>query len=323
MSVKSGVICLAVYQPDEMLLRRQIDSLRNQSLSTWTCLVGIDGSNFATEAIVETAVAGDDRFKIYASKTRLGFYRNFERLLADVPRNADWVALCDQDDRWYPEKLERLVARLPQATLVSGQARLVHVSTRTGLETDLKAVTSRTFYGLGELVLDNAVSGALAVFRTELLEVALPFPGPTDVAYHDHWLGICAALLDGILFLEVPVQDYVQHEQNVVGEEDNATFRRFSRLLARAKTQNVITYMVAHRWGWRVNMGRSALIQCRHIRTEDRQILEAFAKNRFNLPLLRLACRSIRDGNQSRLRVLALLCASVFAPLVDRRRDDR
>ena len=43
---------------------------------------------------------------------RLGPARSYSRLLERaLDEGADWVALCDQDDWWLPQKLERLVER--------------------------------------------------------------------------------------------------------------------------------------------------------------------------------------------------------------------
>jgi hypothetical protein len=56
---------------------------------------------------------------------RLGFYRNFERILAAVDPSADWIALADQDDHWYPGKLETMAPALESHALVAGQARLL------------------------------------------------------------------------------------------------------------------------------------------------------------------------------------------------------
>ena len=61
-------------------------------------------------------MAGDERFVLSRSPRRLGFYRNFERALALVPRDADYVALADQDDAWHPDKLERLLAGIGRRT---------------------------------------------------------------------------------------------------------------------------------------------------------------------------------------------------------------
>ena len=110
---------------------------------------------------------GDDpRFEVVGWDDNLGFYLNFERLLAAVPDDVAWVALSDQDDRWYPDKLERLVPLLDDATLATGQARVVSWP-------DGRVVLDRTAAGSCRRrtsSFENQVSGALCVFRRELLD---------------------------------------------------------------------------------------------------------------------------------------------------------
>src|SRR5690349_14521414 len=100
---------MAVYKPDPILLRRQVESLQRQTLTDWNCLVGIDGMDAGAFSALKQVVQDDNRFQIVEYETRVGFYHNFERVLAQVPRHAAWVALSDQDDVWHPEKLEKLV----------------------------------------------------------------------------------------------------------------------------------------------------------------------------------------------------------------------
>ncbi|KGN40865.1 hypothetical protein N801_10790 [Knoellia aerolata DSM 18566] len=145
----------------------------------------------------------------------LGFYLNFERLLWAVPEDAEWIALSDQDDRWLPDKLEKLVPLLRTVSLATGQARVVSwPDGRVLLEsTDRKVVPPE------DLLFQNQVTGALSVFRRDLLDVALPFPRlHTVTQLHDHWLGICAGAVGGYAVRDEVVQDYVQHVGNIVGE---------------------------------------------------------------------------------------------------------
>ena len=61
----------------------------------------------------------------------MGFYRNFERALGMVPAEAELIALSDQDDRWYPDKLSSLRAALGGSRLAYSDARLVDREGRT------------------------------------------------------------------------------------------------------------------------------------------------------------------------------------------------
>lgn len=323
MLTRSGVICLAVYRPDPTLLEAQIGSLQSQTVGNWACIVGVDGGDPETVGLLRRVIRNDRRFIVHAFGNRVGFYRNFERILQLVTGDAAWVALSDQDDFWYPEKLEILLGHLEDVSLVSGQARVVQADHDPSSPVSTR-VTSRAVSNAGELLLDNAVSGALTVFRTELLRFALPFPPQTDVAYHDHWIGLCAFLQKGIYFTPTVVQDYVQHGANVIGEERTGRMGgRFAALAARGAGAGAwAEYLVTHRWRWRVSMSRVALIRMNDIRAHDAQVLRAFAINRFSSKLLRTCLSALMRGRVSKLRVASIIFASMLAPIIAEEADD-
>jgi glycosyl transferase family 2 len=99
-------ICMASYEPPMDLFRRQLESIRSQTHRNWVCVISDDCSSPKSFATIQREVGDDPRFVVSRSPRRLGFYLNFERALTLSARNADYIALADQDDRWYPEKLE-------------------------------------------------------------------------------------------------------------------------------------------------------------------------------------------------------------------------
>ena len=209
-----GVIALAAYQPDWNLFRRQLHSIRDQSHDDFECYISADGGQDDIAKFVDKTVEGDKRFRVIGFDDRLGFYGNFERVLKHVPAEAEWIALSDQDDYWYPQKLECLLPYLAQYSLATGQARVV---TETGIV--LAESTNRSNVPPTHLLLDNQITGGLSVFRGELLDTVLPFPRLSNPSEnHDHWIGLCAAVADGAYIAEEIVQDYIQHGGNVLGE---------------------------------------------------------------------------------------------------------
>jgi hypothetical protein len=249
-----GEIGLAVFRPDEELLRIQVNSIVAQTLQSWTCHVAIDGSDPRAAAALSDLVKGDKRFVVHAFDDNVGFYRNFERLVGLFGANAAWVALCDQDDYWYPEKLQKLVEVLQTrgSAAVSGQARVVSDDRSS------PSYTRRSSTEIGSLMFDNQVTGSMTVFRKTALDLALPFPDPTDAAYHDHWLGVLAKTQGEITFLDACLQDYVQHGGNVLGEEGGHQARRLKSLFGAGKSSGgVFRHLASQRWGWRVRMART------------------------------------------------------------------
>ena len=118
-------ICMATYEPPDDLLRIQLESIREQTHENWVCVISDDHSSEGSVDRLRELTGGDSRFVVSRSPERLGFYRNFERALAMAPAEAEFVTLCDQDDRWHPDKLERLIGGIGGAQLAYSDARIV------------------------------------------------------------------------------------------------------------------------------------------------------------------------------------------------------
>ncbi len=209
-------ICLATFNPPEDLLRRQLDSIREQTHENWICLISDDCSRPEGQRVLDDAIGGDGRFVVSRSPRRLGFYANFERALTMVPGGAALVALSDQDDAWHPDKLSSLIAALGDAQLVYSDARVV---SRAGeLISDTWWARRRNNHAdLLSLLMANAVTGAASLFRSELLDYALPFPPAQFAHFHDHWLGLVALAVGSISYVDRPLYDYVQHGDASLG----------------------------------------------------------------------------------------------------------
>jgi glycosyltransferase involved in cell wall biosynthesis len=209
-------ICMATYNPPADLLRRQLDSIREQTHSNWICLISDDCSDPRSLEALAKEIEGDPRFVLAPNDGHLGFYGNFERALAMAPSSADFVTLCDQDDRWRPEKLERLLEGIGGAQLVYSDARVV--SPDGGLIHGSYWSERRNNYkNFGSLLLANSVTGAASLFPRELLDDVLPFPPALAQPFHDHWLAIVALARGEIAYIDEPLYDYVQRPDAVIG----------------------------------------------------------------------------------------------------------
>lgn len=216
------VICMATYNPPPTLFAAQIDSLLAQTHTNWICIISDDGTANEDYDRLRYRLGADPRFHIVQNRERLNFYRNFEQCLRLVPSDADFVALCDQDDVWQPGKLAALLAGFDgQTRLVYSDARIVNAD---------GAVRSETFWvgrrnnytDLATLMVANTVTGAACMIRADLLDDILPFPEPVGPMFHDHWIGLMALFTGRIGYIDQPLYDYVQHADGVIGHNYNA-----------------------------------------------------------------------------------------------------
>ena len=228
----------------ERFVAEQIDSILAQTLLPDEIVLSDDASTDATVAIVEDAVARFSAehpeqtlaFRVFRNPVALGVVRNFEQAVTAAA--GDFVVLCDQDDRWAPDRIARALtgfAERPDRLLIHADANLVDSDGNPLGDTLFRAlgVTPRereliaSGRALAALLGRNLVTGATTMFRGGLLERALPFPSSW---VHDEWLAVIAAATGRIDFLSEQLIDYRQHDGNAIGAGRIGLSGRLDRL---------------------------------------------------------------------------------------------
>jgi hypothetical protein len=140
--------------------------------------------------------------------------------LMRVPNNADFVALSDQDDDWYPDKLESCLNAFNENTqLVYCNMQIVNEQGEVLADTYWKN-RRNNYQDAHVLFLANTVTGAASVFRRELLDDILPFPQPVGQVFHDHWIACVARCRGELGYVNRPLYDYYQYGTSVIGHCD-------------------------------------------------------------------------------------------------------
>jgi hypothetical protein len=207
-----------VFAPQPEHLIAQLVSIRNQTLSDFTCIVAFDGfpDRHLEERVAEMSF--DERFALIRFEQRLGLYRHIERLLYQFGYETEFLAFADQDDVWDIDRLDVQVKTLnsSQAVLVSDNARLVDFELKDlglSLFDTLRISEESLKFGF----MTPFATGAGTIYRASALMRALPFPKNFGSALHDHWLG-CIGLATGRCVLNHnPSWSYRQHKANQIG----------------------------------------------------------------------------------------------------------
>lgn len=101
-------VLLATYNGAKYL-EKQLNSLIEQTYEDVSIIIRDDGSSDGTLDIIEKYKERYcDRIQVIYDNENLGYPDCFWRLLSKAPE-ADYYSFCDQDDIWYPEKLNRAV----------------------------------------------------------------------------------------------------------------------------------------------------------------------------------------------------------------------
>jgi glycosyltransferase involved in cell wall biosynthesis len=202
-------VALCTYNGSQFLAE-QLTSVIEQTYRNVEIIIVDDCSTDESVEISKRFAARDSRIRVVRNSKNLGFKANFE--FAMTLCSGDFIAPCDQDDIWEPEKIARLVEVIGQRGLSYCDSALVDAQgTPTGVRMS-SIVHMATTDDPVPFAFGNCVSGHAMLFRRELLQLALPIP---EEFFHDWWIAAVAAARGGIAFHRESLVLYRQHGSNV------------------------------------------------------------------------------------------------------------
>lgn len=227
-------VALCTYN-GERFLPQQLASIQQQTRLPDEVVVCDDQSTDRTVEMVR-AFAGSVSFpvRIFVNERNLGSAANFARAIGLCEGNL--IALSDQDDIWYPIRLERSEQEFtahPEAGLVFSDGDVIDdrdqlVGTRLWSYFGFAGeVRERLLAGDYAVVVKNRfVTGATVMFRSELRQGCLPI-GTGWI--HDEWIVAITAAVAELRPIELPLIRYRKHAVQQVGLTPKPSFREKNR----------------------------------------------------------------------------------------------
>lgn len=200
-------IAMATYN-GEKYLKEQLDSFVQQTRQPDELVVTDDCSTDGTLGLLKTfAKTAPFDVAVHQNQRNYGYCGNFNQAL--MRTSGELVFLSDQDDVWFPQKVERMARAAddnPDVLVLMNDAALTHANlSETGL-TKLGQIKSA---GFGE---DSFVMGCCVAVRRDLLDLCLPIP--EGFPAHDNWVvGIADGMRRKRVIPEV-LQYYRRHGEN-------------------------------------------------------------------------------------------------------------
>lgn len=288
-----------------------LDSLAAQTRLPNELLVCDDGSTDATEQLIGAFTElAPFVVRWHRQKQRLGPAANF--ISAAQLARGEWIAFCDQDDVWHPDKLVRVLAASQEhsdTAAVFCNARLVDVAGRHLGHTLWRQVAftprEQAILSAGMawqiFVRHPIVSGAGLVLHTRVRDALAPI---ADHWMHDAWAALIAAASGPVVSIAEPLFDYRQHEANVIGARSR-TLVDFWKTLS---TLDRVAYLQVESHRWQVLATRLARLPENHFKQATLEAVNAKAMHlcqRRELPPNRaerwgLIAREWQNGNYRR-----------------------
>jgi glycosyltransferase involved in cell wall biosynthesis len=196
----------------EVYLQEQLRSVLAQTYPALEIIAIDDGSSDRTVDILREFAARDPRIRVVVNERNLGFIRNFEkgcRLAA-----GKFIALCDQDDYWFPEKVTEMVNAIGPYPMVYCDSDLCDASLQPLGRRISDLVHYQSFDDCRQLCVFSRMYGHATLITRDLFERASPF---LEEVPHDGWLAYHATLYGGVRYLPEVLVKYRQHAGNVFG----------------------------------------------------------------------------------------------------------
>lgn len=243
-------ILMATYN-GRRYLKKQIDSILNQTFSDFRLLISDDASTDSTLKILEEYEKKDSRVEIYSHEKNMGVVENFEFLINKV--RSEYFMFADQDDVWEPDKIEKSLRKLEETA-----SDLVY--------TDLEVVDNKLnqiepsfwkqkgFYNkiikynnFESLYLNNYINGCTMLCKSSWINEFLPLPKNSKYVIHDYWIALVVSHRGKMAYIEKPTIKYRQHGNNQVGSSRKSdtleTLDEIRNLFLQVKIEHFETFI--------------------------------------------------------------------------------
>lgn len=217
-------IAMATYN-GERYLAEQLASFASQTLLPDELVVCDDGSSDATwEILTRFSESAPFTVRLFRNEVNLGCARNFARVLELA--QGEIIFLSDQDDYWFPEKLQAVIAVFESSDeiwVVTNDQELADARLRPSGITTFGQFDAARYSGSYFSV------ACCTAIRASMKSIYLPLPD--GVVSHDGWLHDLGEFLGVRQCLLKVLQYHRRHDRNTSDPRFNPLVR--TRLLRR------------------------------------------------------------------------------------------
>jgi rhamnosyltransferase len=198
-------------------IAEQLDAVLSQTYTDWRCYMRDDGSKDNTADILKEYAKKDNRF-IYLDdqKSNMGYNATYYYLFGLV--NENYIAACDQDDVWLPNKLAVNLQQIQAIETSQKIPALVH-SDSFFVDSNLNII--REYFigkrglkpGLSGILFANCAQGGSLLLNKSLRDIALTVPPVLPCDYH---LALIADMVGARAFIPERLLKYRQHSASII-----------------------------------------------------------------------------------------------------------
>lgn len=188
----------------EAYLAEQMESLLAQTYPIDEIIVQDDGSNDGTLTLLQKYAAAHPVIKLYNNETEHGVNNNFFTAMRRA--HSDYIAICDQDDIWEHDKVEKQMMAIGDKLLCTCRSKPFSID-----GSPVNYDPRRPNYALPRM-LYTSIAGHTMLINRHLLDL-IPEQAVVGKLYYDVFLSMAAATHDSIVL----VDEVLVHQRRYTG----------------------------------------------------------------------------------------------------------
>lgn len=194
-------VVIAVYNGAKYI-REQLESLVHQTYPIFELIIQDDNSTDHTFEILQEYAGNYPYVRIFRNESRKGMNENFFSAMEQA--TGDYIAICDADDRWEPDKLENQIKYIGDNWLCGGFSKPF---SETG-SLDFNGRVPN--YKIERLVhIASCLPGHTILLKRDILPLILKYR--TFPIIYDHLISLVAGSYGKITFVDKVVVNYRVH----------------------------------------------------------------------------------------------------------------
>ncbi|WPO79523.1 glycosyltransferase family 2 protein [Flavobacterium sp. KACC 22761] len=223
-------------------LKKQLDSILEQTYPIEEIIVVDDYSMDSTREILNEYKEKHDVVKLFFSEKNLGSNNSFKYAMSLA--TCEYIALCDQDDIWYKNKIE-----IQMAAINPKKDKPMVVFHDLCLIDEKDNVTHPSFwkvhgffaerFNFKKLLIFNIVTGCTCLInkrmRDELIKCDMK-----DIIMHDYLIALIAYGFGNAIYINEPLMYYRSHSSSVTIKEKITFIDRVKSFFERIKNGNYL-----------------------------------------------------------------------------------
>ena len=232
-------VAMTTYNGAQYIIE-QLDSIRLQTRKVDEIVIVDDGSSDSTLEHVQEYVDkySECAIRLEQNETNLGYKKNFQKAISLC--KGDITFLCDQDDCWFEDKVEKMCQVLAEHPEIEVLSSAFIQMDGEGNKGEQKSAYQRNIADgelvcvpIEDLVFHNISQGCAMAMRKDIKDAFLTHFDETIP--HDWIINVIAGMQKKCYYWNVPMFFYRIHDNNTIGLNDSMAFKKKNTMEVRTK----------------------------------------------------------------------------------------